>query len=533
MRRGGSDNTGGVTQAFGSLHRAITSRLGQGELPEAEVLLEKIELVGAEKWANSFGLPEIMMMKELTERAPQLFRRTIVACDLVNDSAEDVLETLTSCFAGGAGGVPELGLGNAEQNVVIVAWKRYLSLFVNARRFSRWSVVLQYVLLILALLTTISSVLFSLFESQGAVERAVAAAKNSEEGEEHWTTEATTILQSAVIVLPLVSALGTTIKSRLRSNDKYARCLVAASEISSEIYKFRCRTLDYDLSRSAEKDENGEDKKAESSKTAEQLKRDLFAERVQNIYANAMTGEVQSGGALRADGVLTANIENPRERAAFLDKLREHLAKHTFGQRRKDRQKILEDFFKQKPDAAKRAGVRSDPDAQRSLVGARSVEPDDLATSLSIETYVEYRVRPYVSHLEKVAPQLARKLQVLEILVFLANSAGAILALIVVGTISLANFVAVSVAIASTLSSIIEFHNLQARVTATNGALREMHNLLVWWAALSMVDRRTSYTKHRVVSTLERCMLLTVAAEAAAVVSSDSADGAGGENSGQ
>ena len=81
MRRGGSDNTGGVTQAFGSLHRAITSRLGQGELPEAEVLLEKIELVAAEKWANSFGLPEIMMMKELMERAPQLFRRTIVACD--------------------------------------------------------------------------------------------------------------------------------------------------------------------------------------------------------------------------------------------------------------------------------------------------------------------------------------------------------------------------------------------------------------------------------------------------------------------
>ena len=101
------------------------------------------------------------------------------------------------------------------------------------------------------------------------------------------------------------------------------------------------------------------------------------------------------------------------------------------------------------------------------------------------------------------------------------------------GTISLANFVAVSVAIASTLSSIIEFHNLQARVTATNGALRETHNLLVWWAGLSMVDRRTSYTKQRVVSTLERCMLLTVAAEAAAVVSSDSADGAGREDSGQ
>jgi len=60
----------------------------------------------------------------------------VYRCDLVRDSAEDVLETLTSCFAGGAGGVPELGLGNAEVNCVYVAWKRHLALYVNSKRFS-------------------------------------------------------------------------------------------------------------------------------------------------------------------------------------------------------------------------------------------------------------------------------------------------------------------------------------------------------------------------------------------------------------
>ena len=69
--------------------------------PPQNPFIGKIELVTTENWAKAFGLPEIMMMKELAVRAPQLFRRTIVTCDLVHDSAEDVLETLTSCFAGG------------------------------------------------------------------------------------------------------------------------------------------------------------------------------------------------------------------------------------------------------------------------------------------------------------------------------------------------------------------------------------------------------------------------------------------------
>ena len=87
------------------------------------------------------------LRQELAERAPKLLRRTIVTCDLVNDSAEagaslplasprfaelraeyrgllrreqppscvvqDVLETLTSCFASSTAGIPELGLGDA------------------------------------------------------------------------------------------------------------------------------------------------------------------------------------------------------------------------------------------------------------------------------------------------------------------------------------------------------------------------------------------------------------------------------------
>ena len=43
-----------------------------------------------------------------------------------------------------------------------------------------------------------------------------------------------------------------------------------------------------------------------------------------------------------------------------------------------------------------------------------------------------------------------------------------------------------------------------------------------------MVDRRTRFTKYHIVSTLERCLLSTVAAEASAVLTGDEGKGVGG-----
>jgi len=157
-----------------------------------------------------------------------------------------------------------------------------------------------------------------------------------------------------------------------------------------------------------------------------------------------------------------------------------------------------------------------------------SFRGSDLVGPLSIETYVQDRVRPVAAHLEKSAPKLNRRLQTLNVLVFISNSVGAVLAIITVGTTSLATFVAISVALGATFSSVVEYQNLTAQVTATNGALCDVHNLLVWWAGLSMVDRRTRFTKHHIISTLERCLLSTVAAKASAVLTGDNAQGATG-----
>ena len=60
-------NTGGVTQAFASIHRALQ----QGKTNSRDIV-PALEVVSKENWAANFGIPEIMMMQELAQRAPLL-----------------------------------------------------------------------------------------------------------------------------------------------------------------------------------------------------------------------------------------------------------------------------------------------------------------------------------------------------------------------------------------------------------------------------------------------------------------------------
>jgi len=184
-----------------------------------------------------------------------------------------------------------------------------------------------------------------------------------------------------------------------------------------------------------------------------------------------------------------------------------------YSVRKEQRREIIDEFKKSKE------GGGSGPKV-------RQIEPDDLVAPMSIETYVMFRVRPLAARFETEAPHLNRVLQCLEVVTFVANSSGAVLAVITIGTISLSSFVAITVAFASMFSSMIEYHNLQARVSATNAALRDAHNLLTWWGSLSMVDRRTRRSKYHIVSTMERCVLSTVQAMAAVA----SASGDAGED---
>ena len=53
--------------------------------------LIRCELTSEAAWTKLFGLPEIVMLKELQQRSPVLLKNTIMSVDVIADTSEQVL----------------------------------------------------------------------------------------------------------------------------------------------------------------------------------------------------------------------------------------------------------------------------------------------------------------------------------------------------------------------------------------------------------------------------------------------------------
>lgn len=321
------ESTGGVTQAFAYVMKAVrlmkpkwdvdfvmrlvteykarAARDKNGKLQQEvnkKYMLENIHLLDKElaridllldddtneEWKANFGLPEVLTLFEIWQRAPDFLLRQLQTADVMKRSAESLLDLFTGCFSSGGGGIPELGLGNAETKVVATAWNRHLLLYNNARIYNYRSWIMQFVLYYFAFCTTSLSIFIANFESLSG----------------------STFVNTIMLILPIITALLGTVGTRLRQQQKYSVCKMASYEIVSEIYKFRVRAIDYDALGLAAvlnaKNNAGKDKKKDdgmleapiSGKEKDRLARQVFVGRVQAIYNNCMVSEMAKGTAI-------------------------------------------------------------------------------------------------------------------------------------------------------------------------------------------------------------------------------------------
>ena len=267
---------------YGLLHLENIHLLDK-ELARIDLLLSSEEK--AEAWMRAFGLPEILMLFELWQRASAFLRSQLQMADVMKISAEGLLDTFTAVFSS-PGGVPELGLGNAEKKVVATAWNRHLLLFHNGDKYNARSWMMQLILYIIAIATTALAIFSTTFPG----------------------LEDNTRVKMIMLVLPIAGALLTTISTRLRQKQKFSQCKMASFTIVSEIYKFRVRAIEYDplaLSAAVAAMEGGDDKKDEdampkpiSSKERDKIARRMFVSRVKNIYSTCMAAELATGTSI-------------------------------------------------------------------------------------------------------------------------------------------------------------------------------------------------------------------------------------------
>jgi hypothetical protein len=91
----------------------------------------------------------------------------------------------------------------------------------------------------------------------------------------------------------------------------------------------------------------------------------------------------------------------------------------------------------------------------------------------------------------------------------LANVSGVVLAFL-----NFANYVAISVAIASVALALLDYFYILSQLAATNKALEDTHNVLLYWDSLSLVQRKSRAVKLKIAdvmegSTLELCSMRT------------------------
>ena len=349
-------NSGGVVTAFSWLQRVMAHMRPPPMVSELQGPLRfLIANLSKANWTFDFGVPEIIMMRSLAERAPMLFRKNIVSVDILTRSEEEMLEVITGCFAQ-AGGVPELGLGNAEVNAIFTAWWMHLTLCENAQRHHLFSVIAQWFLWLASIAATTAAILNSSFASgiiamylglqpfpdaAAAPEEAEPPHLAAEEGEEapagcpdarrlmQWAphtlaahfgrslaiddddvSEINKYLNYAVTILPVVLALGITIAGRMAWRDKWSVCTMCADTILAEIYKFRMQTCEYDQNKPPGKDSDGNDLPPLTQKEKSRRARMLFVERVQAFQSACFT-ELSQTTALKLTRILRSKKVAP------------------------------------------------------------------------------------------------------------------------------------------------------------------------------------------------------------------------------
>jgi uncharacterized membrane protein YhaH (DUF805 family) len=408
------------------------------------------------------SLTDLIFVVDLFKRAPRFMRKSVVGLDVFGLSTEDVAESLSRCFSSTTLGLPEIGIGSAEEDVVVQAWELYFVLMTTAKTKRSWAHGIYTTSVVMSSL----AVVFAVFA--GALEELEKGDKRSEMMAWMHTkvlddsTFVKEVMSIGVLVLPLVSSAITALNSRLRYLPKSGVMYACAAQIIREIYKFRLRVGDYQ----AEMSTSGRGGRRQHWLPA----RKRFTQRVQSLFKQVMDSE------MALDALMIESTTSP-----MLDKRRDQI----------------------KINLERRAGKIMEQ-CGPTLQG---VDEDDMYTSLRLDTYIEYRVSFLLAELRKSLPHLVMLNTRFEVLGLIFASVGTLL--------SVYNnevWVGLTVLFCTICRNIPEYLLLTRRITVTNGALRDLRNVQIWWKSLGAVERNTKAAATYAVTLCEDAALRVVLA---------------------
>eukprot|EP00931_Biecheleriopsis_adriatica_P113052 TRINITY_DN8797_c0_g1_i1.p1 TRINITY_DN8797_c0_g1~~TRINITY_DN8797_c0_g1_i1.p1 ORF type:complete len:1113 (-),score=238.73 TRINITY_DN8797_c0_g1_i1:92-3430(-) len=582
-------NTGGATQIFASLYKMCVEEknnwLQAFENPNKEILENiMMSMSGEETFINRVGPGTVDLMLRLERRAPEKMRRAYATVNVLKDSAEKVIEKVTGCFASGGVGLPELGLGSAEEDLVLIAWQLSMAFDKAAWMFRLKADILYYVSMLFTMITGILCVKTLMYRTD--LENNVLFPDG------HLPIirgdfTAVDAVDTTLVLLPIVSTFVTGILSKKRYLQKWAVFYDISRKMVKEIYEFRTRTSEYDTTRLAtmvEEDEEqgdeaegGEQSAKPALNPASQLQaRDYFAQAISLLQKAALTEVADDSlcgggtGALIDLSDREAKMELEEEIAHFV---KERLFRGVPGGGEiclealhaslvckllsacwaccTRRNKISKVAPSDKGGMAARADGALKGLTKLSMMGKDNddeisededaddeakIVRDDYKSTMTIETYIEHRLKPLLQMSKRKTPQLANTLSRFEITILAMNAATAFIA-----AMNYTDWVAVVVLLLTAISNLLQYKLINQRLTSHNSAIKELESLNTFLSSLSIVQRRMHTVKNMAVSVAESASLETVQAWTGISSSATNrktgdttrADGTSAEDSGQ
>jgi len=129
--------------------------------------------------------------------------------------------------------------------------------------------------------------------------------------------------------------------------------------------------------------------------------------------------------------------------------------------------------------------------ANRETFGKISYEfEDDGLKVLSSQDYVDLRVTPFENLFAARAESICWRRQIIQFFIFILTSLSTLL-----GALTLMQYIPVALALGSAMSSLIAYQDLESRMERVNNANVSLRKLIVWWHALSVIEKRIPSNK--------------------------------------
>eukprot|EP00929_Paragymnodinium_shiwhaense_P117870 TRINITY_DN8932_c0_g1_i1.p1 TRINITY_DN8932_c0_g1~~TRINITY_DN8932_c0_g1_i1.p1 ORF type:complete len:731 (-),score=128.60 TRINITY_DN8932_c0_g1_i1:105-2240(-) len=292
------DNTGKETQQYARLIAEMR------RLREKEGLVEAAQLRGKAKHLLDFAtlgtksypdgtygmtqmtLPEVLRMIDLICAKPTYFKETLKIVDVLEDSADVIVQKVSKSFASKTTHAYEMGSGDADTNLMNETWRLHMLLTTNSCRLWWRDAILISLAALFTLLGTMSSVMIAVLETRKKEEAPSWLEFFGLKDFDDIADELGLVSIFAPALATLFGGAAVALRCRSQSTALHG----AAAAIMNEIFCFRMRVGPYDIA-TAKTPAKGGDGPAEMNESMRlKLARGAFQKRIESFASTMGVG---------------------------------------------------------------------------------------------------------------------------------------------------------------------------------------------------------------------------------------------------